>query len=254
VDPNFPHANGGIGVFGLEQDGITVHPPSRADLMTYCSPRWVSDYNYSAVITRLQAAQSAAPSAELGAAARGPALVVSGQLGGPRQRINPAFLVETTPSLPSEPGPNTLEILDGAGAPLRTISFAGEELSDGDASVRQFAFAIPMSESEAARVAGIRVRGPGSTLELRASAGGLAAQAGTGQGPSVSASVSGDRVEITWDATRYPLVVARNVATGALLALARGGSGSILTQARELEFTLSNGVRSVRETVVLRRQ
>jgi hypothetical protein len=46
-DPNYPYPNGSIGTWGYDLASGTLRDPSeRYDLMSYCSPQWVSDYTY----------------------------------------------------------------------------------------------------------------------------------------------------------------------------------------------------------------
>lgn len=56
-DPNFPHAMGAIGTWGLDPtgaDGMVLIPPEASDFMGYCpAPNWVSDYNFLALLERL---------------------------------------------------------------------------------------------------------------------------------------------------------------------------------------------------------
>ena len=50
-DPNYPYAGGGIGTWGYDIDtGALYDPAVYVDLMTYCSPEWVSDYNFANVL------------------------------------------------------------------------------------------------------------------------------------------------------------------------------------------------------------
>lgn len=56
ADPGFPHANGGIGVWGYSLGADTLIDPSvYADFMGYCNDNWISDYNYNLILDRLQA-------------------------------------------------------------------------------------------------------------------------------------------------------------------------------------------------------
>jgi hypothetical protein len=47
IDQNYPYANASIGHYGLDTSNMTVwSPDSTKDLMSYCSPKWLSDYTY----------------------------------------------------------------------------------------------------------------------------------------------------------------------------------------------------------------
>jgi hypothetical protein len=53
-DESYPHAEGQIGWWGFETSG-TLHAPTRTDIMGYCSNKWVSDYVYRLLTTRVAA-------------------------------------------------------------------------------------------------------------------------------------------------------------------------------------------------------
>lgn len=58
VDANYPAAytNAIIGDWGWDSRTQTFYDPSKyKDIMSYCSPLWISDYNYSALVTRVAA-------------------------------------------------------------------------------------------------------------------------------------------------------------------------------------------------------
>ena len=46
-DPDYPYPTGSIGTWGYDiVTGSAFNPSSHTDLMSYCSPTWVSDYNF----------------------------------------------------------------------------------------------------------------------------------------------------------------------------------------------------------------
>ncbi len=55
VDSSYPYQGGVTGGWGYDLIGKQLIPPMNVDLMSYCKPKWISDYNYGAVLTRLQA-------------------------------------------------------------------------------------------------------------------------------------------------------------------------------------------------------
>jgi hypothetical protein len=66
IDPDFPHDNGIIGAWGMDTATMTLYAPDQAhDLMSYCEPAWVSDYQFTALSSRAsfvnQASWHAAP-------------------------------------------------------------------------------------------------------------------------------------------------------------------------------------------------
>lgn len=58
VDPNYPYANASISQFGLDIVTYRVWSPTAPDnakdMMSYCSPQWISDYTYTALFNVLR--------------------------------------------------------------------------------------------------------------------------------------------------------------------------------------------------------
>jgi hypothetical protein len=57
-DPDFPYDGGGIGVMGYDVtkgygEGPLKDPNTYKDMMTYCDPDWVSDYNFGLLFERI---------------------------------------------------------------------------------------------------------------------------------------------------------------------------------------------------------
>ena len=59
VDPSFPYAGGGIGVWGYDLvNKALVNPSVGSDMMGYCENVWVSDYTFAALFKRIAAVGS----------------------------------------------------------------------------------------------------------------------------------------------------------------------------------------------------
>jgi hypothetical protein len=52
-DPSYPYQDGAIGVWGYDARDGSLLPPEVTDLMGYCSPQWISDYNYQSLMERV---------------------------------------------------------------------------------------------------------------------------------------------------------------------------------------------------------
>lgn len=244
---------------GLSATGA-LQPPSRADLMTYCSPRWVSGYNYMAALAfRQTEADRGGP--RMNMAGDVPVLIVSGEISPRGIVVDPAFSMKGQPVLPARSGAHTLTGLDAAGAPLFQYAFAGEELGDGPDDVRHFAFALPVSPSELERLAELRVDAHGrsaaarSSLPLSQLAAFATRQAALGYDADDVAihatRAAPSRVRLRWDADVFVHALVRDPATGETLARGRGGDAELLTTAAVLDVHLSDGVSSsVRRVVV----
>lgn len=60
LDPSYPYTNGSIGVYGYSLlDKTLIAPTAAKDIMSYCQPVWISDYNYKAIFIRMKFINSA---------------------------------------------------------------------------------------------------------------------------------------------------------------------------------------------------
>jgi len=246
-DPNYPYAEAGIGVFGYDLfDGTIKTPQADKDLMSYCRPRWTSDYTYEAVLAFRRGGDNRtgadAPAAD---AAPEPSLLVWGHVGGTGAVLEPAFELTTRPALPVRTGPYTLQGVDAQGGVLFSLPFAGEELAEEDTRKRHFAFALPASLAKLDRLATLRVTGPGVSVQRS-----RAARPGTRPlAPRALGRRSGREVRLEWSRADLLMAMVRDARTGQVLSFARGGAARVETGARELDVTFSDGVRSVRTVV-----
>ncbi|MYA33295.1 MAG: hypothetical protein F4164_06450 [Gemmatimonadales bacterium] len=138
-DPDFPHEDGSIGVFGYEtRRGNTrmVDPVEYRDVMTYCDPSWISDYHFVKAMEFRRSQESPIPRN----AAPEPMLLLWGNAGFTDLMLEPAFVIDASPKPPVGEGPYRLEGFDAAGRSLFSFPFTPDELEYGGG---QFVFAIP---------------------------------------------------------------------------------------------------------------
>jgi hypothetical protein len=62
IDAGYPHSNAEIGGWGFDLVAKQLQQPSMKDFMSYCDPRWVSDFTYEALATRILEVNGAAMS------------------------------------------------------------------------------------------------------------------------------------------------------------------------------------------------
>jgi len=158
VDTAYPyHDPSGRGIigddahpnYGFDPGTLSIKIyPSTFDVMTYCSPEWVSDYTYEA-LWAFDAAQAVAPPALPSPSGT---LLVSGRIAGNGSvELDPAYRLDVPARLP-EAGDYRLELVDNAGAVLEAISFgpasAQGDRTDGEPtpSVQGFSLAVPYRE------------------------------------------------------------------------------------------------------------
>jgi hypothetical protein len=246
VDRAYPYAGADIGVFGYDLlDGSVKAPGENVDLMSYCRPRWISDFNYMAVMnyrgandgfTHGDAAGESAPAE--------PTLLVWGRIGGGTATIEPSFEVTTRPSLPTRPGPYTVRGLDAEGRVLFSLPFTGRRTADGNTERSHFSFAIPTRIAQPDRLARVEVSGEGLRAERSAREPGVRPR------PARAAvRRAGRDVRLEWSDPSLPMALVRDPRTSEVLGFVRGGSATFRSDARELDVTFSDGVRSVRQRV-----
>jgi hypothetical protein len=237
LEPDYPHDGASIGVFGYDPFSGTVKMPGiYRDVMSYCGPRWSSDWTYMRVLDFRNrwdwpmSGSGALRSAE-------PTLLVWGGVHEGRLVLEPSFEVETRPLLPRSSGPYRVRGFDEAGATLFAYGFRPEEMEHVPGSA-SFAFAIPARIAQPGRLARVELSGPeGVSSRTR--------RAAEGRPQVQSRSIPGG-VEVRWDAAEHPVALIRDARTGQVLSFARGGRVTLPTRGRPFDVLLSDGVRSDR--------
>ncbi len=166
VDPDFPVRDGTIGAWGFDMRGNSLVAPHASDLMSYCFPQWISDYQFTKAYA-YRAYEEAPVGA--GAVAAGPerALLLWGGVGeGGEPFLEPAFITDAPPSLSLSPGGEyTVAGHDAAGGALFSLSFDMPVVPDGDGR-SSFAYALPVRQEWAGSLASITLSGPGGSFTL----------------------------------------------------------------------------------------
>ncbi|WP_420635129.1 leucine-rich repeat domain-containing protein [Candidatus Palauibacter sp.] len=162
VDRTFPYDNARTGVWGYDpRDGGSLVPSDWADMMSYCNPNWVSDYNFTnALRFRLQ------DTVEVWPAASRTLIVSGGAAADGALHLDPAFVIETSPVVPRSGGPYELTGSRADGSELFSLSFDMGEIWDGEGR-SGFTFALPVQAEWESELASLALTGPGGTVEMR---------------------------------------------------------------------------------------
>jgi hypothetical protein len=243
IDPNYPHSDGSTGSWGVDVSTQTLEPASLSDIMGYCDPKWISNYTYQGVFNYLLA-----PSPPfLGSVASQsvqPCLMVWGHILDGELVLEPAFQVNTRPSLPTQAGPYSLEGRASDGSPVFSLSFAPSEIADAPGDQQNFVFAVPLPAARASRLTSLHLSGNGRPAILAATTAVTGAQAATQPDTVEVRRVGGGRVSLRWDARAHPMVMVRDAETGEVLSLARGGDAELSTLKGQVDLVMSDGVKS----------
>ncbi len=137
IEPEYPNTDGSIGEFGLDVLTGTVYSPSSKDIMTYCSPRWISGFTYEKLFAA-QVEQGANLSLSLtapdpGAAAPQRGLLVRANIDAGSAELLPAYILPGQVKNAPEAGEYTIELLDEQGqailqAPVRAYQAVEENI------------------------------------------------------------------------------------------------------------------------------
>lgn len=267
ADVNYPYNGGQIGGYGYDATTGALKQSTAPDIMGYCSGKWISDYTYGGILAFRSASAAVGSAGDVGvagvttaadaSAASAPVqrcLLVWGRVTDRGVTLEPAFEVDTRPSLPSGGGLLTLSATSASGGTLWSFSFAGSELADSRDHARTFAFAIPVAQARPAEIAAMRLAAPSgqATSRVASSPAGPAASEVT-----VARTTQPRWVRVRWDATRHPVAMIRDPRTGAVLSFARGGDARVRTPSdaqTSVDVLLSDRVRSVQRRVTVERQ
>jgi hypothetical protein len=237
LDPGYPRSNGSIGSYGFDGSTSTLKASTLPDIMGYCDPKWISDYTYTGVMNYraahpLSISQATASTVQ-------PSLVVWGRMNEGKMVLEPAFQVTTRPSLPTSSGPYSVEGRASDGSTVFSLSFTPRRIADLPGNQETFAFAVPLSNTNAQRLASIRLRGQGREAVRTATI----APAGTSEAVDVRGK-GRSRVGLKWNAAAHPLVVVRDPESGQVLSFGRSGAMDVATLKRQVDLILSDGVKS----------
>ena len=219
LDPYYPSGDGAIGAWGYDIRENELVPPRRRDMMSYCRPRWVSDYSFTKAL-RYRTGREGTPAARTAAHPVRSLLLWGGVDGDGRLHLEPVIAAEIPPSLPPFPGPYLITGRTREGRELFSISFEMQRVEDGDGG-GGFAYALPVGPEWDGDLASITLSGPEGSFTLD-------------------------------ESIDLALAIVRNQRTGRVHAILRGESAVRAARAAELgegglEVLFTRGVPTVRE-------
>jgi len=253
-DRGYPHKDALIGADGMDVANQTlISGSAAADIMSYCPPRWVSDYTYTGILRARNADAPFFPEARREAQREAQAqdsLLVSGRVEADGSvTLHEAFQVPQPPERP-EPGEYTLVCRDGAGRLLQEVAFAASAIADlpQGGSRGSFFLMLPLTPELQSGLASLAVTRHGLQLaERRPSLAQRTDRAMQAVRPSREPYAlvwQPGVVHLGWDPATHPRVVIKDAATGEVLAMGRDGALELATTATELELLLSDGLRT----------
>lgn len=149
-DPNFPYSDGSIGQYGLDVQANRLYAPATKDVMSYCNPKWISDYTYRKLLNAQTKSEISAMSLTAGQTAE-QGLLVRAEITGDRVELKPAYVLPGPfNQMPAE-GDYLVQVMDSGGTVLNeTAVQAYKAATEDDSDVSGINTIIPLSDSSAA--------------------------------------------------------------------------------------------------------
>lgn len=245
-DPGYPYAGGAIGVYGYDLWASSLMDKNvYKDVMSYCTPRWISDYTYKKILAFREASPIGLRGFAKAEPPKEPCLLVWGLRKEGVMLLEPSFLISTRPS-PPEPGPYRVEGVDASGRRVWSQTFDLTRSADSnDPTSAGFSFAVPMSAELLDRIDALRIVYNGAELVRRAANAPSPGKAFR-QIPATASltRLGGQAVDFMWDASRAPVVMVRDLERDECIGFAREGSTRLVTPSRRLELLFSDGVHT----------
>ena len=165
-DPSYPYPDGSTGAWGYDfrDGGRLVHPGTGRDLMSYCSPRWISDYSFANAL-RYRLFDEGPPAASAVAASTRSLLLWGRVDAGGELFLEPALVVDAPPALPDSTGAYQITGRTTSGGEVFSLSFTMPVTADGDGS-SSFAFVLPVRPEWEDNLASITLSGPDGSIIL----------------------------------------------------------------------------------------
>lgn len=239
TDSEYPHPNALIGHWGYDpRDGDLVDPSSTKDIMSYCNPQWISDYNFELVLDFLGAEITPRVIDDTPQ----PCLLVWGREVDGELVLDPSVVVNARPQLPETPGDHRVDVLDERGAPIAGLSFDMPRVGCSETGDGSFVWLVPIDALEGQRVGTVVVSGRGGTAVQQA----RTADAGAMRRLPMALDRTGPgRASLRWDATSLPLAIVRDARDGTVIAIGRHGDFDFACEPSRVDVVFSDGARTL---------
>ncbi len=204
-DPGFPSSHGSIGIWGYDfQHSRLISPGQYKDLMGYCNPDWVSDYHFKKAMAHRLATQETPPDPAM----REQTLTLWGSASHEEVLLEPAFMIEAVPNVPTGGGGWRLTGFGPGGERRFDFGFTPNSTEYGGAN---FMFNVPYDPQRDGALESVVLSGPDGEVTLGRS-------------------------------TAPPMAIIRNSATGQVRAILRDWAGGFARVGGDVEIMVSDGL------------
>lgn len=195
-DPNFPHAGGSIGEYGIDVPLLTYYTPADAtDFMGYCDPSWISDYTYIGLFNEQLLYGHAPEQAPMNSMLISAGLTESGGIG-----VASTYALDGVPTTETGRGKYFAELLDVSGQVIARHEMqhrvAEEELISGELLLA----VVPLPAEPVASVRILSLDGGMSATKSLNSADSV-------RGMTAVATQENDSITLTWADADTPAII-----------------------------------------------
>jgi hypothetical protein len=159
ADPNYPYGGGSIGSWGYDIATTSLkNPSSYTDLMSYCMPAWISDYNYANVLEFRTEAWGYGAAAQAIPEGQSTVSVIGSLRSAGGAAVSLSSVSQARRPARSGAGDYTLIGRDAAGRVLFRAPFEAYEYADGpEGDEKLFIVDALVDEEDVDRLAAIEV-------------------------------------------------------------------------------------------------
>lgn len=176
ADEKYPYADGSIGQYGLDVFSGTLYNPSKMkDVMSYCNPKWISDYTYKTIFDnqvkkggaarpagQLQTQVATDQAAENATGLRG--LMVRAQLDDGGAQLQPVYVLLGRASFDPNEGEYQVELLNSKNERVGLWDVQAREIEMEGGQLKAIHALIPLPDQP---VSGLRLLKDGQVLAER---------------------------------------------------------------------------------------
>lgn len=156
ADPNFPYKDGSIGQYGLDVYNGTLYTPARnKDIMSYCDPKWVSDYTYKALYQSQSKISAVSELSSTMVTEEDPSrrsIMVRANISEGAVQLLPAYVLPGQPADAPEPGDYHIQVLGMKDEVLADVAVRALAQEVEGAELQGIHAMIPMTDVPAARL------------------------------------------------------------------------------------------------------
>jgi len=199
-DPYYPYSGGVIGQYGFNLSQFTVIPDNYKDIMSYCSPEWVSDYTYLGLYNDQRTHGGSLPQGELVESIFVRAsLVQDGQA-----KFEPFYEFKGQPSSVPESSEYSIEMLNEVGEIVAVHPVKVLKAEEYGINAYSISAVIPKPQRQ---ITTIRLLENGTAISDKSVTSNVTALANPHQATVVTADQVVDKAILNWGVPGVPALV-----------------------------------------------